>query len=607
MNKKIKGFKKYIKTLGKTLILMYDSSKLMFFLVISLNFLSGISIPLNLWIWKNFIDSASSLLTGNNDAIVKLVKYLLLHFSIVLLDGILQEISIYLQSIFGEYVDKSITDKTLTKIQQLELKHFDESEIYNTIQKSSDESFQRSMSILRTLIQIVKNFSSILGSFFIMFRFSKICILICIISIIPVFYINNKILNKWFDVFNSRFENIRFAKYLKSLCIKYENIKELKIFNVSNYIKDKILDIYENNISQDKRIRKGFLFQNTCIDFIDKFLTYLIKGIITYLSIIKKMTIGSLVVYIQTVDVLKVSLNNIMSMISKTYEDSLYMKSLFELLDIKIQSKDKTVLFNPEFKKIEFINVSFKYPGTERYVIKNFSYKFQSNKTYGLVGLNGSGKTTLIKLILNLYEVTSGEIFIDDINIKYINKESLYKSVSAIFQDFIKYPFDIKTNIMLGSTHESCKKEMINKAAEFSGAKEFIDKLPYKYETKLQKEWTGSIDLSLGQWQKLAISRAAIKESSILVLDEPTASIDALTEFKMFNNFKYLKSNKLCVLVTHRFSNIKIVDEILVMKDGVLKESGGHSELMKKDGFYKRLYSMQADAYNTTPDQLSNK
>jgi ATP-binding cassette subfamily B protein/ATP-binding cassette subfamily C protein len=398
-------------------------------------------------------------------------------------------------------------------------------------------------------------------------------------------------------VFNSRFEKIRFAKHLKSLCIKYDNIKELKIFNATNFIKQKILEIYTSNIQQDKKIRKNFLVQTSLFDSIDNLFSYIIKGIVIYISFVKCLTIGSVITYIQGVDVLKGAMKNIMSMITKTYEDSLYMQNYFSLLSIKTESEDGKKEFETDFKRIEFINVSFQYPETKQYVLKNINFTFEVDKTYALVGLNGSGKTTLIKLLLNLYEVSSGEILIDGINIGNIKRSSLYKNVSAIFQDFIKYPFDVRTNITIGNENLNQDDKFINQVVDFAGAKDFIDNLPEHYDTKLQKEWSNSLDLSLGQWQKLAIARAAIRQASILILDEPTASIDAVTEYEIFNNFKFLKRNKLCILVTHRFSNIKIVDEILVLEDGMLKETGTHDALIKKGGVYKNLYTLQANAY----------
>ncbi len=592
-------------TVTKTMRILYDSSKIMYIIALMISFLSGITVPVNLWIWKNFIDNCTLLLGGNISAVNEMIKYLLLHLVVVIIDACLENISVYVQGIFGSYVDMNLTKKSMTKIEQLQVCDFDNAEIFNTIQKASNESLQRSISILQTLIQIIKNISSMLGTFCILFIFSKLIIFICFCSIIPIFYINKKVLNKWFEVFNSRFEKIRFAKYLKSLCIKYDNIKELKIFDGTSFIKQKVLEIYDCNIQQDKKVRKNFLVQTSFFDTVDILFNYLIKGIVIYISFTKHLTIGSVITYIQGVDVLKGTMKNIMSMITKTYEDSLYMQNFFSLLNIKTECEDGKKEFETNFKKIEFKNVSFQYPETKEYVLKNINYTFEANKTYALVGLNGSGKTTFIKLLLNLYEVSSGEILIDGINIINIKRSSLYKNVSAIFQDFIKYPFDVRTNITIGDKELNKDDKLIDQIADFVGAKDFIDKLPNQYDTKLQKEWSDSLELSLGQWQKLAIARASIRQSSILILDEPTASIDAVTEFEIFNNFKFLKKNKLCILVTHRFSSIKIVDEILVLEGGILKENGSHDTLIKKCGLYKELYTLQADAYKENEDFVS--
>ena len=271
------------------------------------------------------------------------------------------------------------------------------------------------------------------------------------------------------------------------------------------------------------------------------------------------------------------------------------MESFFFVIDYNVE-KNKNITFNKNFKKIEFKNVWFKYPYTDNYVIKNFSFTFLSNRTYGLVGLNGSGKTTLLKLLLRLYEPTNGEILVDGVNLYDINEKSMYEYVSAVFQDFIKYPLTVNENILVAYKKNVCKDELI-KATEFSGAYDFIKNLPQGFSTKLQKEWKKGQELSVGQWQKIAIARGYMKNSSIIVLDEPTAAIDAVAESNMFDNFKNLKSNRMCILVTHRFSSIKLVEQILVIEDGELIEFGTHEELMKKEGKYKELYSLQAEAY----------
>lgn len=589
--------KNTIFTIKKTLKLVFVASPRWLIITIILNAISGLLVALNLFIWKYFIDSATATLKDNSAYKIMLL-FLILHFTIALIMGVLEQISIYTQTIYGELLDKEITRNTIEKLEQLDLIDYELDDTYNIIQRATQQSFQRSISILTALIQIIKGISSLIGTFVFLLKFNSIIIILCIASIIPMFYINNKILEKWYDVFNKRYEQVRFVNYLKSLYIQYENIKEFKIFNVGKYINKTILSIYDCHINQDKSIRKKFLSQTSKMKIIDYFTIYFIKGIIIFNCIRKKLTIGSLITYMQSVDILKSSMNNIMGMFSQAYEDSLYMDNLLKLLNMKSKKTECKYEFNTNFKRIDFDNVSFKYEKKEQYVIKNFSFTFYSGHTYALVGLNGSGKTTLIKLLLGLYDVKEGNILIDGINLKDIDKDSYYLAVSAIFQDFIKYPFDVKTNITIADSRKKFTEAEIHNAAGFSGANEFISDLPNKYNTKLMKEWSDGVELSLGQWQKIAVSRAAIKDSTILILDEPTASIDVVTEFKLFSNFKDLKKNKLCLLVTHRFSNIRFVDYILVLENGVLKENGNHNNLMKKNGIYKELYEIQAEAFN---------
>lgn len=582
--------------LYKTVNLLYTASPINLMAIIALNILLGIMVPINIYIWKKFIDSATILLSHESVQNMRIILFNLgIYFFNILVTTFLEEILDYLLNIYGSYLDLQITNRLLSKIELFAMKDFDNSEIYNYVQKAINESYQRSISILQTLMQIVKSIVTVIGIIIMLLSFSKIIIILCILSTLPIFCLNNKILKKWFDIFNKRFENIRFANFLKSICVKYENIKELKIYNAHPFLKKKIVDILEENIKQDKKIRKTFLVKSLLIHEIDTIFLYITKAIVIIISYKRKLTIGSLISYFQSIDNLKGSVKNSLSMISKTYENILYMESFFFVIDYNVE-KNKNITFNKNFKKIEFKNVWFKYPYTDNYVIKNFSFTFLSNRTYGLVGLNGSGKTTLLKLLLRLYEPTNGEILVDGVNLYDINEKSMYEYVSAVFQDFIKYPLTVNENILVAYKKNVCKDELI-KATEFSGAYDFIKNLPQGFSTKLQKEWKKGQELSVGQWQKIAIARGYMKNSSIIVLDEPTAAIDAVAESNMFDNFKNLKSNRMCILVTHRFSSIKLVEQILVIEDGELIEFGAHEELMKKEGKYKELYSLQAEAY----------
>ena len=579
----------------KTLGLLYSSSKVMFLSIIFINMLLGILIPINLTIWRNFIDVSTVMFTHSYMGFKNSLLCLGAFIVCIVINNLLEHLLDYVQNIYCSYVDYNISKKLLIKIESLSLSDLDNVEIYNYIQKAMNESFQRSISILQTLVQIVKSIFSVLGIVYTLLSFSKTVIVLCILSTIPLFFLNNKILKKWHDIFNSRFEKIRFARHLKSLYIKYDNFKELKIYKAHFTLREKILNILRKNIDYDKKIRKKFLMQNVIMNECDAVIVFLIKAIVVWLSYEKQQSIGRLVTNMQAIDMLKNSIKNTLSMISKTYENSLYMESFFYVMEYNVE-EEKPIKFNREFEKIEFRNVWFKYPYSNKYAIKKFSYTFYKNNTYAFVGLNGSGKTTLLKLMLGLYKPDKGEILVDGIDLNDINKETLYDCVGAVFQDFIKYPFTVKENILVSKTSIITEEQLIN-ATIYSEAYDFIKKLPNGFSTMLQKEWENGTELSIGQWQKIAISRACIKDVSIMVLDEPTASIDAVAESKIFENFKKIKENKLSILVVHRFSNIKLVDQILVMLDGELSEYGTHEELIKEQGLYHELFSLQAEAY----------
>lgn len=292
------------------------------------------------------------------------------------------------------------------------------------------------------------------------------------------------------------------------------------------------------------------------------------------------------------------SIRIILDSVASLYSDNLYMENLIALTKMESNMKDfgKRVL-TEEFEVIEFKNVSFKYPNTEKYVLKDINIKFEKKKSYALVGLNGSGKTTFVKLLMRLYDPQKGEVLIDGINIKEFTIKSLRENIGVIFQDFIRYPLTVKENINIGSKEKEDNLKSIIEAAKISGADEFINNLPLKYESMLQKEWDNGSELSVGQWQKIAIARAILRDSSILILDEPSSALDPKSEYEMFQKMKNLMIGKMSIMITHRFSNVRIVDEIFVMQNGEIVEFGTHENLMKKEGEYFKLYNIQAKYY----------
>jgi ABC-type multidrug transport system fused ATPase/permease subunit len=248
--------------------------------------------------------------------------------------------------------------------------------------------------------------------------------------------------------------------------------------------------------------------------------------------------------------------------------------------------------------------VSFRYPGTERYVIKNFSAVLEPGDTVVLVGLNGAGKTTLIKLITRLYDPTEGQILLDGHDIREYDLRELYSLYGIIFQDFGKYAVTVKENIMLSRINDKADEAAMAEAAEKSASAQFINNLAGKYDTPLMRIFEkDGLELSIGQWQKLSIARAFYSDSDILILDEPTASLDAIAEQEIYNQFDTLRKDKTTIFVSHRLSSATVADKILVIDGGVLTEQGSHAELMQKRGTYYELFSTQAKRYMENPEE----
>lgn len=584
--------KKYFNNICKTIRFLFITSPFMFIFIVLLNIISGILISVKLWIWKKIVDIIVILYSDINESIKILVTYFILEFLIAFGIQVIADISQYIQIIYGEKVDRDINEIILNKIDKLTLTEFEYSENYNIIQKANEQTLGRSVGVLNTIVQLIKSISSSISIIVLIASFNSMIVILCFITTIPLFILENIMNQKMFSIYNRRYENIRFAHHLMQMCLKYENIKELKIFSAMKFIKKYILNIYDNNIKEDKKVRKKFTIITSEINFADILITYGIKLFVILSAISKKITIGSIVVYAESIEVLKSSIKNSMSMIASTYDDSMYLENIFDL--VKLGNKNLMEKNHiSTISSIEFKNVYFKYLGCDKYSLINFSYFFRANKSYGLIGLNGSGKTTLVKLILGLYEVEKGEILINGININSIDSITYRNLVSAIFQDFIRYPFDVKTNLTLSDKANMFTDEEIENASEFSGCIEFINTLKNGYQTKLGKEWSDGIELSLGQWQKLAVSRAVLKKADLLILDEPTSSLDALTEYKIFSNFNKRSTWKITILITHRLKNVKDMSEIIVLKDGQLKENGSFEELMKRRGEFYTLFMLQ--------------
>lgn len=359
------------------------------------------------------------------------------------------------------------------------------------------------------------------------------------------------------------------------------------------------LDGPEEVQNSNKHYYKKFCRLNTVYAMAQDSVSLLLKIAIIMQAVTQKLTIGAASMYISSVDSFNASFQGMLSQISTLYEQTRYLSYISDIENISVRKQEEGTPLTEKIKSIRFENVSFHYPNSHNMVLKNFSYTFETGKTYALVGMNGSGKTTLIKLLMRLYTPINGHIYVNGVDIEEISFSSLQQQISAVFQDFIRYPFNVAENIAIHDADNINDFERVKEAAVHSEATEFIDALPLGYRTTLEKEWNGGTELSGGQWQKIAIARCFYKSSSVVILDEPFSAIDSFSEEQIIKSLASDTINKMCIFVTHRFNNICLADQILVLKDAQLIENGTHAQLMATNGLYARLYHAQADAFFT--------
>jgi ATP-binding cassette subfamily B protein len=292
--------------------------------------------------------------------------------------------------------------------------------------------------------------------------------------------------------------------------------------------------------------------------------------------------------------------NGIFDGFSKLYENGMFMETLFEFLDLpEVENRTPSAQTTPLDPKqgIEFKDVSFRYPGQSEFAVQNLNLIILPGEKVALVGENGSGKTTLIKLMTRLYEPTSGEVLYQGRNLKDWPMEDLRKKIGVIFQDFVKYQLTLRENVGFGSIENLNEESRLEKAADQGGMLEMLPGFSEGWETTLGGWFQKGRELSGGQWQKIALSRAFMREGEVIVLDEPTSALDAEKEYEIFKRFKELTAGKIAFLISHRFSTVRMADRIVVLKSGRIEEQGSHEELMKRAGIYSRLFEMQAEGY----------
>ena len=500
-----------------------------------------------------------------------------------------------LRALLGQRVNVLILEKALT----LSMEHFEDSEFYDKLTRARREASSRPLSLINRLFGLAQNSISLISYAILLVQFSPWAVLIIAVAGFPAFFAEAKFSGDAFRLFRWRSPETRMQMYLETVLAREDHAKEVKLFQLGPKFLDRYRAIFKRLFREDKNLTIkrdswGFLF-----GLVSTAAFYAAYAWIVWATVSGRISLGQMTMYLLLFKQGQSAVAAILKAISGMYEDNLYLSNLYEYLNQRIEHDDGKVERgrNPG-DGIRFENVSFSYPGTEAKAVNNVSLHVRPGETLALVGDNGSGKTTLIKLLARLYKPTSGHIVLDGTDLSDWKLSALQRRIGVIFQDFARYQMTVGENIGVGDVEYFESQDRWEEAAEKGKSADFVSKMTQGYNTQLGRWFKGGRELSGGQWQKIALSRAFMrKDADIIVLDEPTAAMDAEAEASVFSHFKEIMRDKLAIIISHRFSTVRMASHIVVIRGGEVIEQGSHDQLMELNGYYARLFSLQAAGY----------
>ena len=596
---------------GYTMKLVWQTGPWILFVLSLFALLNGIAPVIGSLISKEILNELHVILATSGissaDFWQSSVFYLLIFLFIYrLLKRLLGTFQRMITRIASEKVVRQVKMQIMQKSKELDLASFDNSDFYERMENANREAGGRPVTILLDTFSVISTVIEFVGFLSILFAAPGLALpTLAVLAVsIPSAAINFHYRKKHVRYMRRRSKERRQMEYYSGVLVNKDLVKEVRTFDLGDIFIGRYLESFQEYYKGLRRLILSENLWHTGLGILTSLVNFGFYVLIALSVFDGNMKIGDYSLYTGAVASLATCVSTIISSSGMIYEGTLFIDNL-----ITFMNEERTVIAKIDPPRrvernaghtVEFQNVSFRYPGTSRDILKGISFTIRPGETVALVGLNGAGKTTLIKLLMRLYDPTGGRILLDGKDLREYDLQSLYQTFGIIFQDFGKYAVTVEENIRFGDIHRTPDPARVRYAAEQSAAKDYIEALPNGYDTPLMRIFEqNGMELSIGQWQKLAIARAFYADSDILILDEPTASLDPIAEQEIFNQFDTLRENKTTVFVSHRLSSATIANQILVLENGCLIENGSHAELMEKQGKYFELFSTQAKRYLT--------
>jgi len=569
-----------------------------------LTIISGLLPAAQAWVAKLIIDSVVHSIAAHQlprAAFIALLPYLYLEFGFILISSISTQLRRLLDEILDHKIGFLINSQIIRKALRLELHYFENAEFYDQMQNARRQSEYRAIAIVKAVFLLIGNLITLASFLALLLAFSPWVALLLFGATLPAFVAQTHYSELNFRLQGWKAPESRRMSYLEHLLTVDASAKEIKLFGLGETLLSRYSALFWKVFNEDTQLAWKRSWVSLAWGVLGTLSYYACYGWVVFRTLAGRLGLGSMTMYLVIFRQSQGTFAGLFGNLNDLYENGMFMENLFTFLDLPERREDRaSVAALPPLDSkqgIEIRDVSFRYPGQTDWALRHVSLSIQPGEKMALVGENGSGKTTLIKLLTRLYEPTEGDIFYQGRNLKDWSAVELHQKIGVIFQDFVRYQLTLRENVGFGSVEELDNQSRLDHAAQQGGVDDVLGSLADGWDTTLGGWFQKGRELSGGQWQKIALSRAFMREGEVIVLDEPTSALDAENEYAIFHRFKDLTTGKIAFLISHRFSTVRMADRIVVLKHGAIEEQGSHAELIAKAGTYARLFDLQAEGY----------
>jgi ATP-binding cassette subfamily B protein len=552
-----------------------------------------------LWVSKLILDGVVAWIKRGSGNAANLWKLVALELGLAVLSDLLGRANSLADSLLSDRFTNRISVRLIEHATKLDLASFEDPVFYDKLERARRQTTGR-IGLLAAVLNVGQDTLSLISLSAGLIVFSPWLMVLLVAAVIPAFLGETHFTALAYSVLYRWTPQRRLLDYIRLLGASNQSAKEVKIFGLGDHLSERYREvsdrIYEDNKKVAvKRASVGFL-----LNLVSTGGYYGAYAVVLIRTLAGAISVGTFTFLTGAFSRSRMYIEKILQSFTDISDQALYLKDLFEFFEMQpaIGSTPHALPApRPIRDGFEFRDVGFAYPGSSQMVVENINFRLDSQEKIALIGENGAGKTTLVKLLARLYDPTVGEILLDGIDLREYNVEDLRKEIGVIFQDYMRYELIAKENIGFGKIEDLADQARIEMAAHKSMAFQVIGKLPNGYDQMIGRRFDGGVDLSGGEWQKFALARAYMRDAQLLILDEPTATLDARAEYEVFRRFAELTKGRMAVLISHRFSTVRMADRILVLKDGRIREQGTHNQLVALGGQYAELFELQAAGY----------